>query len=100
MTFLAEVVALLTPLTLLLLFGSTTLGIVVGALPGLTATMGIALLTGITYGMDTQMALIVLMGIYVGAIYGGSFPAIMLNIPGTASSAATALDGHPLALRG
>lgn len=100
MTFLAEVVALLTPLTLLLLLGSTMLGIVVGALPGLTATMGIALLTGITYGMDTQMALIVLMGIYVGAIYGGTFPAIMLNIPGTASSAATALDGHPLALRG
>jgi putative tricarboxylic transport membrane protein len=100
LTFFGEVAALITPLTLLVLFAATTLGILVGALPGLTATMGIALLTGITYGLDTRMALVVLMGIYVGAIYGGTFPAIMLNIPGTASAAATTLDGHPLALRG
>lgn len=100
LNFLQEVASLIRPVTLAALFGATTLGIIVGALPGLTATMGIALLTGITYGLDTEMALVVLMGLYVGAIYGGTFPAIMLNIPGTASAAATTLDGYPLALRG
>jgi putative tricarboxylic transport membrane protein len=95
-----EVLALIRPSTVLILAGATVLGIVVGALPGLTATMAIALLTGVTYGMDTRTALIVLMGVYVGAIYGGSFTAIMLNIPGTPASAATALDGYPLALQG
>ncbi len=99
-TFFKEVLALLTPMTLLIFAGATVLGILVGALPGLTATLAIALLTGVTYGLDTQAALIVLLGIYVGAIYGGSFTAIMLNIPGTASAAATAMDGYPLALKG
>ena len=79
---------------------STSLGIVIGALPGLTATMGIALLTGVTYGMATKLAVPVLMGVYVGAIYGGSISAVLINIPGTGSAAATALDGHPLAAKG
>jgi putative tricarboxylic transport membrane protein len=100
LNFFKEVLALITPVTLLTFAGATLLGIVVGALPGLTATMAIALLTGITYGLDTQAALIVLMGIYVGALYGGSFTAIMLNIPGTPAAAATAMDGYPLALKG
>jgi putative tricarboxylic transport membrane protein len=100
LSFFREVAELLEPVTLLVLFAATAVGILVGALPGLTATMGIALLTGITYGLSTELALVILMGIYVGAIYGGTFPAIMLNIPGTASSAATTLDGYPLALRG
>ena len=79
---------------------STSLGIVIGALPGLTATMGIALLTGLTYGFEPYIAIPVLMGIYVGAIFGGSISAILINIPGTGASAATALDGHPLAKMG
>ncbi|WP_164919053.1 MULTISPECIES: tripartite tricarboxylate transporter permease [Acutalibacteraceae] len=84
-------------LTLLL---STFLGVIIGALPGLSATMGIALLTGLTYQFPISYTFAVLMGIYVGAIYGGSMSAILLNIPGTASAAATALEGHPLALQG
>ncbi|MDX9819893.1 MAG: tripartite tricarboxylate transporter permease, partial [Desulfococcus multivorans] len=88
------------PLQLLLLFGCTLLGIVFGALPGLTATLGVALLTTLTYGMNTQMALTALLAIYVGAVYGGSYGSIMINIPGTAAAAATALDGYPLAKRG
>ncbi len=71
-----------------------------GALPGLTATMGIALLTGLTYNVPLEFTFAILMGIYVGGIYGGSISAILLNIPGTASAAATALDGHKLALQG
>jgi len=89
-----------SPTLVLLLFGSTLLGIVFGALPGLTATLGVALLTTLTYSLSLQAALVSLMGIYVGAVYGGSYGSIMLNIPGTAAAAATALEGYPMALRG
>ena len=76
------------------------LGIVVGALPGLTATMGVALLTTLTYKMAPDQAILTLICMYVGAIYGGSRSAILLNIPGTPASAATTLDGYPLAKAG
>ena len=85
---------------ILLLFGSVFLGIIFGALPGLTATLGVALLTTLTYGMSADLAMVALMGVYVGAIYGGSYASILINIPGTAASAATALDGYPLACKG
>ncbi|MCP3867443.1 MAG: tripartite tricarboxylate transporter permease [Gammaproteobacteria bacterium] len=69
-------------------------------LPGLTATMGVALLTTLTYSMNHDDALMVLVCLYVGAIYGGSRSAILLNIPGTPANAATTLDGYPLAKAG
>ena len=95
-----SLVGLATPLNLLLLLVSTCGGILIGALPGLSATMGIALLAGLTYTMNQDMALIVLLGIYVGGIYGGSISATLIGIPGTGSAAATTLDGYPLAKRG
>ena len=99
--FFANIFSIISsPSLMLILFGSTFLGIVFGALPGLTATLGVALLTTLTYSMSTQASLVSLMGIYVGAVYGGSYGSIMLNIPGTASAAATALEGYPMALRG
>jgi putative tricarboxylic transport membrane protein len=79
---------------------ATFVGIVIGALPGLTATMGVALLTTLTYKMDPSQAILVLIAVYVGAIYGGSRSAILLNIPGTPANAATTLDGFPLARQG
>ncbi|GAB1622347.1 tripartite tricarboxylate transporter permease [Agarivorans albus] len=88
------------PSNLLVLFGSSLLGILFGSMPGLTATLGVALLTTLTYNLDTSTALISLLGMYVGAIYGGSYPAILINIPGTPAAAATAMDGYPLALKG
>lgn len=88
------------PAQMLILFGTTLLGIIFGALPGLTATLGVALLTTLTYSLPMQSAMIALMGIYVGAVYGGSYGSIMINIPGTAAAAATALEGYPMALRG
>ena len=100
MTLFSEFGKLMDPMLLLILFGSTVLGVIIGALPGLSATMGIALLTGLTYKFPVQYTFAILMGVYVGAIYGGSISAILLNIPGTASAAATALEGHPLALQG
>ncbi len=91
---------LISPVNILVLVGATLLGIIFGALPGLTATLGVALLTTLTYGVPTETALIALLSMYVGAVYGGSYASILINIPGTAASAATALDGYPLALKG
>jgi putative tricarboxylic transport membrane protein len=88
------------PAHIAILFGSVILGIIFGALPGLTSTLGVALLTAITYGMDTGSAMLCLLAIYVGGTYGGSYSSILINIPGTAAAAATALDGYPLALKG
>jgi len=89
------------PLTYLYLISSVFLGIAFGALPGLTATLAVTILTGF-FGnkIPLDYALIALLGAYVGAIYGGSYPSILLNIPGTAASAATAMDGYPLAKAG
>ncbi|HET9045273.1 MAG TPA: tripartite tricarboxylate transporter permease, partial [Burkholderiales bacterium] len=88
------------PLTLLIIAGACLLGIVIGALPGLTATMGVALLTTLTLKMPSDRALLVLVCSYVGAIYGGSRSAILLNIPGTPANAAACLDGYALAQQG
>ncbi|MDR1535698.1 MAG: tripartite tricarboxylate transporter permease [Planctomycetota bacterium] len=91
----------LAPYNLLMLIMATAAGLVMGVLPGLSATMAIALLTGLTYNVgDHQTAIIALLGVYVGAISGGCQSAILLNIPGTPASAATAMDGFPLAKAG
>lgn len=89
------------PVTYLYLIVSVFLGITFGALPGLTATLAVTILTGF-FGnkIPLDYSLIALLGAYVGAIYGGSYPSILLNIPGTAASAATAMDGYPLARAG
>jgi len=89
------------PLTYAYLITSVFLGIGFGALPGLTATLAVTILTGF-FGnkIPLDYSLIALLGAYVGAIYGGSYPSILLNIPGTAASAATAMDGYPLAKAG
>ncbi len=93
-------VTAMQPFNLLVMFLATLVGLVMGMLPGLSATMAIALLTGLTYNFPTQTALIALLSIYVGAISGGCQSAILLNIPGTPASAATALDGYPMAKQG
>lgn len=89
------------PVTYVYLICSVFLGITFGALPGLTATLAVTILTGF-FGnkIPLDYSLIALLGAYVGAIYGGSYPSILLNIPGTAASAATAMDGYPLAKAG
>ena len=80
--------------------GATLAGIVIGLLPGLSATLGVALFTTLTIKMAPTDAILVLVCVYVGAIYGGSRTAILLNIPGTAANAAACLDGHALARQG
>src|SRR5947207_14281523 len=76
------------------------LGIIVGCLPGLSATLCIALLTTLTIKTAPNDAILILNCSYIGALYGGSRSAILLNIPGTAANAASCADGHALALRG
>lgn len=80
--------------------GGAFIGILVGCLPGLSATLCIALLTTLTIKMEANDAILVLISSYVGTLYGGSRSAILLNIPGTAANAASCADGHALALRG
>jgi putative tricarboxylic transport membrane protein len=91
---------MLDPVNFLFVFIGVTSGIIVGALPGLTATMGVALLIPFTYGIDPVRGLLMLLGIFSGGIYGGSISAILLGIPGTPSAAATVLDGHPMSKKG
>ena len=79
---------------------SVFVGLIFGILPGLTATMAMALLVGLTYSFEGTLAVLCLVGIYVGSISGGSQAAILLNIPGTPASAATVVEGHPLAQKG
>lgn len=75
-------------------------GIIIGAIPGLGPTMAIALLIPVTFSMEPIPAIILLLGVYQGAIFGGSISAVLLNVPGTPSSAATAIDGFAMARRG
>ena len=96
----AGFVSALSPLNLLAMLLSTTIGVTIGCLPGLSAAMGVALLLPITFGMDPATGLIVLGGIYCGAIFGGSISAILIHTPGTPASAATAIEGYQLTLRG
>lgn len=78
----------------------TLIGIMLSALPGLSATMCIALAIPFTYGMDTLPALGLLAGIHNGASQGGAIPAVLLRIPGNAGSICTAWDGYPMAKQG
>jgi putative tricarboxylic transport membrane protein len=96
----AAVVDMFTLHNMWLVFSGTMIGMIGGALPGITTTLGIALLTSITFAMAAEDALLMLMCLYVGSVYGGSMTAITINIPGTPASAATALDGYQLALKG
>ncbi|WP_026549313.1 tripartite tricarboxylate transporter permease [Arthrobacter sp. Br18] len=90
----------LAPSMLLLVLIGTFAGMALGAMPGLSATMGVALLVPFTFAMDPTPGLVLLGAFYMGAIYGGSFTAILVNAPGTPSSIATALDGYPLTRQG
>lgn len=76
------------------------IGIIVGAIPGLTSDLGIILCIPLTYGMDPTMAILMLLAIYCGGTYGGSITAILINTPGTSANAATLFDGYPMTQNG
>ena len=97
---LSSYAAVFTPNILLWICVGTAAGIALGALPGLTATMGVALLVPLTFGRPALESISMLMGIFCGAMYGGSISAILIRTPGTPSAAATVLEGYPMARRG
>jgi putative tricarboxylic transport membrane protein len=88
------------PYLMALILGTTVIGVIIGALPGLGATTGAALLLPFTLTMEPVPAIAVLTTIYVSATFAGAITAILINTPGTAAAAATCLDGYPLAQRG
>lgn len=88
------------PATIAIIIGSVAIGIIFGAIPGLSATMAIAMCLPITYGMTSINGMAAIVGLYIGGISGGLISAILLNMPGTPSSIATCFDGRPMALKG
>jgi putative tricarboxylic transport membrane protein len=88
-----------SPYYLLLIFSGAFIGILVGAMPGLSSVMGLTIVLPFTFTIDGVGGIFMLLGIFCGAIYGGSITAILINTPGTANSAATTLDGYPMATK-
>ncbi len=88
------------PLTLIFIALGTIIGIIFGAIPGLTATMAIVIFLPFTYPMLATQGISTLTALYIGGISGGLISAILLNIPGTPSSVATCFDGRPMAQKG
>ena len=88
------------PWLIALVAAGTCAGVYVGAIPGLSGTMAVSLLVSFTFGWEQHMALAVMVGVYVGSVFGGSRSAILLNIPGAPAAVATALDGYALAKQG
>lgn len=86
--------------TLVMLFAGVMVGLVIGAIPGLTTNMAIAIMVPITYTMDPSVAFVFLVAIYCSGAYAGSIAAILIGIPGTGAAVATTIDGHPMAKNG
>ncbi len=97
---LAGLMTVLTPINLLMVFVGCVAGTFIGMLPGLGPISAIALMIPITYGFDPASGMILMAGVYYGAIFGGSTSSILINAPGVAGTVATAFDGYPMAKRG
>lgn len=90
----------MNPGVLFAIFTGTVSGIIVGAIPGLTATMAVALLIPVTFGMNPLMGLALMGGVYSGGMFGGAISSILLSTPGTPAAAATVFDGYPMTKQG
>src|SRR5574344_76163 len=88
------------PASLMFMFAGVIIGIIFGAIPGLSASMAVALMLPLTFSMSAVLGMNVLVAVYIGGISGGLISAILLNMPGTASSIATTFDGYPMAKKG
>jgi putative tricarboxylic transport membrane protein len=100
MDLITAVTDVLTPTILLFMVAGVAIGILAGSLPGITDPMVLGLAIPFTFGMHPLPALLLLLGIHFGALYGGAITAILVNTPGTPASAASALDGYPLTRSG
>lgn len=90
----------LTPYLLFVCLVGTTLGILWGAMPALSTTMAMALLIGLSTGMSQDVAIMFILGVFTGSVFGGTITAVLINIPGTPDAVPTMIEGHPLARRG
>ncbi|MDO4961683.1 MAG: tripartite tricarboxylate transporter permease [Eubacteriales bacterium] len=98
--FLSAIQILANPMCLLLCLGGCLLGIILGAIPGLSGSLAITIILPMTFGMDSNIAIAMLISIWVGSCSGGFIGAILLGIPGTPSSVATCYDGHAMTKKG
>src|SRR5450756_2033359 len=89
-----------TPINLLLCFLGAIAGTIIGALPGIGPSAGLAILLPLTFGMNPTSAMIMMAGLYCGAMYGGTITSVLINVPGESSSVMTCLDGYQMALQG
>ena len=89
-----------TPMLWVACLSGVTLGILWGAMPGLSTTMAMTLLIGLTVGMSQAVAIIFMIGVYTGSVFGGAISAVLINIPGTPDAVPTMIEGHALAKRG
>ncbi|MFL2546190.1 MAG: tripartite tricarboxylate transporter permease [Candidatus Rariloculaceae bacterium] len=89
-----------TPMLWVACLSGVTLGILWGAMPGLSTTMAMTLLIGLTVGMSQSVAIIFMIGVYTGSVFGGAISAVLINIPGTPDAVPTMIEGHALAKRG
>ncbi|MPZ55505.1 MAG: transporter [Rhizobiales bacterium] len=90
----------LSPTLLLISLGGVVLGVIWGALPGLSTTMAMMLLIGLSTGLSLDVALAFMLGVYTGSTFGGAVSAVLMNIPGTPDSIPTMMEGYPLAKQG
>ena len=98
--YLSALLVCMKPLNLLLIFAMVALGIVFGAIPGLSATLGIALLLPITFGLSTETSFVMLLAIWIGGVSGAFISAVLIGIPGSSSAIATCFDGYPMTQKG
>lgn len=96
----SQLLLALSPYLLFVCLVGTTLGILWGAMPGLSTTMAMALLIGLSTGMEQSTAIMFMLGVFTGSVFGGAISAVLINIPGTPDSVPTMIEGHPLAKRG
>ena len=99
-TFAAAAGMIADPTTLLVMVVATVVGLIVGALPGLGTVTALAIVLPLTFVLSAPQAIGTLLAIYVSSVYGGSIPALLINVPGTPQSAATVFDGYPMAQKG
>lgn len=97
-SLLTAVAYVLQPYHIGVIFFGALIGILVGAMPGLSSIMGLSIMMPLTLSLEGNAGMLMLLGIFCGAIYGGSITAILIKTPGTANSAATVLDGYPMAV--
>ncbi|MCG6875902.1 MAG: tripartite tricarboxylate transporter permease [Betaproteobacteria bacterium] len=97
---LEQLLAALSPYLIVVCLAGTTLGILWGAMPGLSTTMAMALLIGLSTGMSQSVAIMFILGVFTGSVFGGAISAVLINIPGTPDAVPTMIEGYPLAQRG